>query len=68
MCMVDYAENDGVWMVMPHFIKARKDHRCENCHRVIAKGETYQYAKYLSEGFVLPQPLLPALSRCGPVA
>lgn len=30
--------------------KARKDHRCDECRRTIAKGECYQYHSLLFDG------------------
>lgn len=50
MCRVDDADG-GVWLTEPHEVKARKDHRCVECCRTIAKGETYEYAVALHDDY-----------------
>lgn len=49
MCMVT---NDGghVAMVSRILRKARKPHKCQECHRVIEPGETYEVDAYVFEG------------------
>lgn len=49
MCMIN--EADGVCEVyqVGHHV-ARKEHRCLECNRTIAKGEIYRWTKSLSDG------------------
>lgn len=49
MCRVDYADEDGLWLREPSTVKAAKDHACEDCGRLIAKGEIYYYAVWKSD-------------------
>lgn len=40
MCAIDDCEP---WKVYSHYMRrARKDHQCTECHRVVGKGETYK--------------------------
>ena len=51
MCMADYAdERPSVYR--SHMQRTRKDRRCEECGRMIAAGELYQYVflAYAAEG------------------
>ncbi len=49
MCMIDDGEPVTI---LTHRTprKARKEHACSECRRVIAKGETYDYTSYIMEG------------------
>lgn len=45
MCMADDGERADVWQQWTP--RARKDHKCDECGRAIAKGETYRQTKML---------------------
>jgi hypothetical protein len=49
MCMIDGADEDWV-SLGSRMRKARKEHRCYECHRQIVTGETYEAAKGVSDG------------------
>jgi hypothetical protein len=49
MCMVDYG-GTGSWLQEPHEVRARKDHRCDNCWRQIVKGESHHTGVWKESG------------------
>lgn len=52
MCRIDdYDDYGGHWLEPLHEVKARKDHSCHDCGRIIAKGETYTYGSWISTEF-----------------
>lgn len=48
MCMYDYSE--PAQLLSASSPKARKDHKCDECRRVICKGEIYKAESTLYEG------------------
>jgi hypothetical protein len=56
MCMADGSDRADVWLEWKP--RARKEHKCDECSRPIAKGETYRQTKALYEGSWL------ALKQC----
>ena len=50
MCRVDY--EDSATVLLQKDRKARKEHKCDECRRVIGVRETYEEQRYLSEGTV----------------
>lgn len=48
MCMADDCERADVWLEWKP--RARKEHKCDECGRPIARGETYRQTKMLFEG------------------
>lgn len=48
MCLISDAETCVVLTVVSK--RARKDHKCKECFRVISKGERYLYESYVFEG------------------
>lgn len=49
MCMADDA--DRVELLSTALVKARKEHACLECRRVIKPGELYLRESYVSDGF-----------------
>ncbi|RLI71035.1 hypothetical protein DRO91_06085 [Candidatus Heimdallarchaeota archaeon] len=50
-CTIDIDDQSGGWDVYSSTtIKARKKHKCTECHRVIEPGETYERVKGLFDG------------------
>ena len=49
MCAVDYADGEGTPLGAEER-KAKKAHRCGDCFRTIAPGETYHVSKWATEG------------------
>ncbi len=49
MCMIDDADGSPAFSLEQRH-KARKPHRCGECFRTIAPGETYVYASWLMDG------------------
>lgn len=51
MCMIDSADGGSMAFSSERFVKAaRKPHKCEECRRDIAVGESYWYSTSLWEG------------------
>lgn len=50
MCMFDNSEMAEV--LTQKDVRARKEHRCYECRRTIAKGEQYRYETYLADGSI----------------
>jgi len=48
MCMIEDCEPCELWDTVER--KARKDHCCHECYRVIKKSENYIYNSFLSGG------------------
>lgn len=48
MCMADGGDRADVWLQWTP--RARKEHKCAECGRAIAKGEIYRQTKALYEG------------------
>jgi hypothetical protein len=48
MCAVDGGERYSNYTTK--LVRARKQHRCDECDRTIEKGETYRYAQGVMEG------------------
>ena len=52
MCQIDWA--DGCWVSFGGADRrARKEHRCGDCGRVIQPGETYRVSKGLSDSYFM---------------
>jgi hypothetical protein len=49
MCMIDYGDNPTIGWSEKHRL-SRKDHKCGECGRGIAKGEHYWYASGVCDG------------------
>jgi hypothetical protein len=49
MCMADDA--DRCTVLHNRQMKARKSHKCKECHRTIRAGETYTVERLISDGF-----------------
>ena len=50
MCMVEGADENYTVYNTPRLVRSRKDHKCDECNRVIAKGETYLRGSGLYDG------------------
>jgi hypothetical protein len=50
MCMVDGADDNYTVYNTPRLVCSRKDHKCDECYRVIAKGEQYYRGSGLYDG------------------
>lgn len=50
MCIADYGGYDGPDFSQSKQIKARKPHKCGECHREIAPGESYERHVSMYEG------------------
>ena len=50
MCRIEYSDGPLAEIIQRKPVKARKDHVCHECHRVISKGEPYLYEFYYYDG------------------
>lgn len=48
MCMIEDGEPCDVWIETAH--RARKEHKCEECYRMIMPGEMYRRIFMVSDG------------------
>lgn len=51
MCRVDYCDGEWVLLAEPHSVKARKEHKCSNCNRVIAAAEKYHTGTWIDKEY-----------------
>lgn len=52
MCMIDCLDSDWVNLEPPHEVRARKDHKCSNCWRVVEAGEHYWTGTWTADGSI----------------
>ena len=62
MCMADDAEGCSFWQ--DQFQRARKEHKCNECGRIIQRGEVYKRCIWVGDGQFGHSKMCPHCSVC----